>query len=42
MSIQAGPRGFGSGLAYDAGPPLFVVITALGRIIVPASRHRAK
>jgi hypothetical protein len=36
--MQAGPGGFGTGLARDAMPPLFV----LGRVIAPVSRRRAE
>jgi hypothetical protein len=40
--MQAGPRDFGPGLPRDAAPPLFALILALGRVIAPVSRHRAK
>jgi hypothetical protein len=37
--MQAGPGG-GPALACDAGPPLFVLIVAPGRVIAPGFRHR--
>ena len=42
MSIQAGPGGFGPGLACGAAPPLSVLIIALGSIIAPAFRPRTE
>jgi hypothetical protein len=40
--MQAGPGGFGPGLARDTVPPLFALILALSKVIAPLSRHRAK
>jgi hypothetical protein len=40
--MQAGPGGFGPGLAGDTVPPLFALVLALSRVIAPLSRYRAK
>jgi len=40
--MQAGPGGFGPGLACDAASPLSVLMIALGSIIAPAFWPRAE
>jgi hypothetical protein len=39
--MQAGPRGFGTGLANGAAPPLLPLTTVLGRVIAAISLCRA-